>query len=191
MTSEGKVQTKSLNGCEEERNECQQRINRSKTGTEKYNGKKSPLPAQSSCCCILHVTSVTLKPYTHSATDTDTHAHNALTSTWKQRPNRRRSPQSALTAPPQWILGQVVFTSRAEGKPRLPGHKTLQTCWLFEAGKWEFISAWACITPASRLLPRWSGEEFRHTVPLGLCQHRPEPTLCSLLVCGCMSDCHF
>lgn len=32
------------------------------------------------------------------------------------------------------------------------------------------------------------GEKFRHTGPLALCQRRPEPTLCSEFVCGCMSD---
>lgn len=71
--------------------------------------------------------------------------------------NRRLSPQSVLAAPPQWIVGQVVFTSRAQGKPRQPGHETPQSCRLFEAGKWEFASAWACITHALRPLWRWSG----------------------------------
>lgn len=71
----------------------------------------------------------------HSARATDKHPHAALTSTRKQRVNRRRSPQSALLAPPQWILGQPAFARRAAGKPRLPGLQVLQHRWLFEAWK--------------------------------------------------------
>lgn len=57
----------------------------------------------------------------------------ALTSS--SRDNRRRSPQSALAAPPQWIVGQPAFARRAAGKPRLPGLQVLQHRWLSEAWK--------------------------------------------------------
>lgn len=48
-----------------------ERIKRSKTGRGKWDGKGRRLSNQSPCCFIVHVTSTTLKTYTHSATDTD------------------------------------------------------------------------------------------------------------------------
>lgn len=132
---------------------------------------------------IILVASITLKPYTHPATTID---KCPLSLPHESRDWTEGEPCSLRLQLPRsgfWVR----LYSPVEQRESLDwqGHKTLQSCWLFEAGKWEFATAWACITPALHPLPRWSGEEFRHTVSLGLCQCRPQPTLCSSVLCGC------
>lgn len=137
---------------------------------------------------ILLVASITLKPYTHSATATDkcpqrSHFH------MKAETEQKAIPAVCARSSPAVDSGSGCIHRQSRGKASAARTSNTTELPAFWSREMRICLCRSLHHPCSSPTPamEW-GEKFRRTGPLGLRQNRPEPTLCAPFVCGCMSD---